>query len=127
MRPSVFVLGIGLLASAAVAHPSNFRSNCDSLAQKIKLDYRFRVNIAEYLPPNAEIDYAGEGLNQTCADNTGYPVPVGICRLNLRVETSKSSEIYMEVWLPEKWEERTLMTGNGGLAGCMYLRDYGNQ
>lgn len=96
----------------------NFTTSCTTLAQSIKLDYPFTVNIAQYLPPNATINYASEGLNTTCADNVGYPIPIGVCRLNLRVETSSSSEIYMEVWLPENWAGRVLMTGNGALAGC---------
>jgi feruloyl esterase len=115
----------GSFAATAVSHPSaSFKVNCESLAEKVKLNYTFEVNIAEYIAPNTTIDLVAEGLNATCSGINGDPiiaVPVGVCRLNLRVETSESSEIYAEVWLPENWEGRVLTTGNGGLAGCRLI------
>ncbi|KAJ4293579.1 Feruloyl esterase [Kalmusia sp. IMI 367209] len=120
MRVQSLLLLSGLLTAPGYSYPSaTFQEKCKELANKIKLDYTFDVNIAEYLAPNATIDYAAEGMNATCDGTEAYPIPVGVCRLNLRVETTETSEIYMEVWLPETWEGRTLTTGNGGLAGCI--------
>lgn len=120
MRPQYHGILIALLAASVYSRPSeNFQQKCMNLGKKIKLDYPFTVNIAEYLAPNATIDLAAEGLNATCADTT-EPITVGICRLNLKVATSEKSEVYTEVWLPEKWTGRTMTTGNGGLAGCMF-------
>jgi feruloyl esterase len=120
LRP--LVLLFGLLATGTSLPSSSFQERCVALAGNIDLDQPFTVNIAQYLPPNATIDYKAEGLNETCVayNATAYPIPVGVCRLNLRVETTEQSEVYMEVWLPEHWEGRLLTTGNGGLAGCTY-------
>ncbi|KAL1593796.1 Actin-like protein arp9 [Paraconiothyrium brasiliense] len=123
MRLRYELLLTGVLASPAFSHPSaSFQETCVNLADDIQLDYTFEVNLAEYLAPNTTIDLTTEGLNATCYDsagNTTAPIPVGVCRLNLRVATSESSEVYMEVWLPKNWDGRTLTTGNGGLAGCI--------
>ncbi|KAF1954248.1 putative feruloyl esterase [Byssothecium circinans] len=122
MRLQFLPVVFGLAAMDVSAYPSNsFQDKCAGLAKDIHLDYPFTVNIAQYLPPNATIDLHAEGRNLTC--DSYYPstfsVEVGICRFNLKVETTNSSEIYVEVWLPEKWEGRVLSTGNGGLAGCI--------
>ncbi|KAF2448890.1 tannase and feruloyl esterase [Karstenula rhodostoma CBS 690.94] len=120
MRFQHGLLSVAIFAGLASSRPStSFQENCESLADKIKLDYTFEVNIAQYVPPNTTIDLVAEGLNATCSGNTTTPVPIGVCRLNLRVETSNSSEVYTEVWLPENWKGRILTTGNGGLAGCI--------
>ena len=120
LRSNVFLLG--LFAPLVYCRPaSEFQDKCKSLSDKIQLDYTFDVNIAEYLPPSSTIDLLAEGLNATCSSANGVSAlspPVGVCRFNLRVSTSENSEVYMEVWLPENWEGRTLMTGNGGLDGC---------
>jgi feruloyl esterase len=122
-RYKIFLLG--LLTTSTYSYPtSDFQKRCQSLSEKIELDYTFDVNIAGYLAPNSTIDLVAEGVNATCLESYGNstgPLPVGICRLNLRVATSENSEVYAEVWLPENWEGRTLMTGNGGLDGCMSI------
>lgn len=118
---SLFPL-LGFAATPAYSRPSpSFQDNCVALASKIHLNYDFTVNIVQYLPPNGTIDYKAEGMNETCLTaSVAYPIPMGVCRLNLRVQTTAHSEIYMEVWLPEKWTGRVMTTGNGGLAGCTY-------
>jgi feruloyl esterase len=84
----------------------------------------YKINLAKYLPKNTIIDHAAEGLNQTCLPNgTPAPLPVSLCRLQLTVPTSRSSEIVMEAWLPENWTGRFLATGNGGLSGCIAYAD----
>ncbi|KAF2685132.1 tannase and feruloyl esterase [Lentithecium fluviatile CBS 122367] len=116
--PQLFPL-VSLIVTVASYPSPSFQERCAALADSIELDQPFAINVAQYLPPNATIDYNAEGLNETCADTIAYPIPVGVCRLNLRVATSERSELYMEVWLPEQWEGRLLTTGNGGLAGCI--------
>ncbi|KAF9257169.1 tannase and feruloyl esterase [Marasmius fiardii PR-910] len=41
----------------------------------------------------------------------------------MQVETSSSSNIRMEAWLPRNWTGRFLSTGNGGLQGCIQYPD----
>jgi feruloyl esterase len=121
--PYLHVL-VGLVTSSTATNPSaNFKDKCTTLANNVKLDYPFTVNVAQYLPPNATIDLAAEGRNATCIEYQmdPYPIPVGVCRFSLKVTTSNTSETYVEVWLPEKWEGRVLTTGNGGFNGCMCL------
>ena len=45
-------------------------------------------------------------------------VEVPLCRLQLIVNTSDSSAITAEAWLPTEWNGRFLALGNGGLGGC---------
>ncbi|KAF2275753.1 putative feruloyl esterase B-1 [Westerdykella ornata] len=110
----------------ASARESSFPSRCASLPQNLNLkDYPgATVTIAKYLPANSTIDHAAEGRNATCiAMFDAPPLPVNICRLQLRVPTSHSSGVIMEAWLPENWSGRFLSTGNGGLAGCIQYSD----
>ncbi|KAL0565859.1 hypothetical protein V5O48_016161 [Marasmius crinis-equi] len=46
-----------------------------------------------------------------------------ICRVTMEVETSPTSRINMEAWLPRNWTGRFLSTGNGGLGGCIQYPD----
>ncbi|CAI6293966.1 unnamed protein product [Periconia digitata] len=117
---SVFVL---IATSQASLKPKNFQERCLALSQTVQSnDYPVTVNIADYIAPNVTLDPLSEGVNSTCAEQLAmlgpYPIPVGVCRLNLRVETSSQSETMVEVWLPERWEGgRVLTTGTGGLSG----------
>ncbi|PVH96131.1 ferulic acid esterase [Periconia macrospinosa] len=119
-------LALLFLLGAARSLPTP--NDCAALASKIKLDFPFTVNFAQYVPSNTTIDPIAEGTNITCATGTppAQPIPVAFCRVNLRVETSESSEIYMETWLPDNWKGRTLTAGNGGLAGCIPHADLAN-
>jgi len=56
--------------------------------------------------------------------NTSAP----LCRVQFRVNTSETSEIKAEAWLPDEWSGRFLALGNGGLGGCVdYLNlNYGS-
>lgn len=119
-------------AAAATTRLSSYKPNitkrqddCTALAHTLTLDIDlpFTVNFVHYMPSNATLDLVAEGTNATCLSGVAplYPIPVAVCRVGLRVETSKSSQIYMETWLPENWAGRTLMTGNGGFAGCMFV------
>jgi feruloyl esterase len=112
----------GLATTAQTGPVNGFGARCEALAKNLRIDgYKgYKVNIAQYLPKNSVIDHEAEGLNETCGwDATPAPLPVNLCRLQLTVPTSKSSEVVMETWLPENWNGRTLSTGNGGLGGCI--------
>jgi feruloyl esterase len=73
--------------------------------------------MAKYFTQNTTIDQFAEGTNVTCALPNPV-VPVDLCRVALNFPTSESSEVYMEAWLPEKWNQRFLAVGTGGLTGC---------
>ncbi|KAF2821589.1 feruloyl esterase B [Ophiobolus disseminans] len=85
----------------------DFKSRCEALSGGV--DVRGYENIS-----------FSEGTNSTCT----FPNPVtavDLCRVGIRFSTSDSSEVYMEAWLPEKWNSRLLSIGTGGLAGCIFF------
>jgi hypothetical protein len=42
-----------------------------------------------------------------------------VCRVQGFVNTSSTSSVAFEVWLPDVWYGRFMGLGNGGLAGCI--------
>ncbi|KAJ7637197.1 tannase and feruloyl esterase [Roridomyces roridus] len=55
-------------------------------------------------------------------------VSASLCRVHFTTETSPTSSIRAEAWLPDDWHGRFLALGNGGLGGCISYRelDYGS-
>ncbi|KLO15212.1 tannase and feruloyl esterase [Schizopora paradoxa] len=83
--------------------------------------------------------YYGEGLTgapiqvvpscQTPAFNLGAgDVTSPLCRVRFKIDTSETSVVNAEIWLPDNWNGRFLAVGNGGLGGCVDYRslDYGS-
>ncbi|KAG6915591.1 hypothetical protein DXG01_010827 [Tephrocybe rancida] len=50
-------------------------------------------------------------------------VSASLCRVQLVINTTSTSAVHAEAWLPDIWYGRFLGLGNGGLAGCV---DYTN-
>jgi feruloyl esterase len=105
----------------------DFQSKCTALANDL---YRetgspITVNFAQYLHTNSMLNLTAEGLHPTCVNAffSPPPIPVDLCRLSLKVATSKDSSVAMEAWLPANWTGRYLTTGNGALAGCIQYPD----
>ncbi|GLB45761.1 putative tannase and feruloyl esterase [Lyophyllum shimeji] len=50
-----------------------------------------------------------------------------ICRVQFVVNTTSTSAVFAEAWLPDTWYGRFLAVGNGGLGGCVDYQniDYG--
>ena len=71
------------------------------------------------------LEYLASGTSAVFPDNdpscNSYKqkVETDLCRIGLVIKTSKRSEISLELWLPEQWAgKRLLSTGNGGIDGC---------
>lgn len=46
-----------------------------------------------------------------------------VCRVAMTVDTSATSSMSLEAWLPANWTGRFLSGGNGGLTGCVQYPD----
>ncbi|KUJ08955.1 tannase and feruloyl esterase [Mollisia scopiformis] len=89
----------------------NLTEKCSSLAASISIP-DVTVNFAQFATYNLS----------TCP----YPYQVvfnDLCRVAMRVATSRRSEITLEAWLPTNWNGRFLSTGNGGISGCIQYID----
>lgn len=70
--------------------------------------------------------YVAAGTNLSLPDNdptcaqSSQLVAVNICRVALSIPTSNRSSVTFELWLPEDWSDRVLVTGNGGIDGCEF-------
>ena len=70
--------------------------------------------------------YIAASTNLTLPDNDptcarpSQVVAVNICRVGLSIPTSNRSSISFELWLPEDYSDRLLVTGNGGIDGCEF-------
>ena len=70
------------------------------------------------------LTYVAAGTNLLLPDNDptcqrpSQAVAVDLCRVGLSIPTSNRSSISFELWLPEDWSNRFLVTGNGGIDGC---------
>ncbi|KAJ6490292.1 hypothetical protein C8R47DRAFT_1215155 [Mycena vitilis] len=51
-------------------------------------------------------------------------VSTPLCRVEFITQTSETSAVHGEVWLPDEWDGRFLALGNGGLGGCAPATDW---
>jgi feruloyl esterase len=72
---------------------------------------------ATYYPKAAPVD--GLPQSQCLLENKPTNVTVPLCRVSFVVNTTDSSQVKAEAWLPDEWYGRFLAAGNGGLNGCI--------
>ncbi|EPS45579.1 hypothetical protein H072_448 [Dactylellina haptotyla CBS 200.50] len=110
--------------SADNINPSKaFSIRCSNLPKSFQPDQKTTVLLAEFLPKGSTI-INPSSLPECAITNT--TILADICRLRLNVTTSSTSSTVMEAWMPADWSvkgRRFLMTGNGGLAGCIGFDD----
>ena len=114
------ILALLKVSSAAqTLFQDSFEARCAALADGIAIsnENKIHINFAHYVPAGTTLDLIADGYNKTCGGTT-QKVSSDVCRLAMKVETSDSSSIIMEQWLPRNWSGRFLSTGNGGLSGC---------
>jgi hypothetical protein len=110
---SQLFLGAGILASNAGA----LYAKCLSLKSNLDLENTTIVDVS-YLPAGGKL---APGTHGQCPDTVIDSVSVALCRVQFFTNTSESSIVYGEAWLPDEWHGRFLGAGNGGLGGCAYL------
>jgi len=73
---------------------------------------------------NVAVDTPNGQANSKCGDS--FTPEIGICQVQMNVQTSGESDTYVEVWLPSSADDyngRTMSTDNGGLNGCVHYVD----
>ncbi|KAK6330016.1 Tannase and feruloyl esterase [Orbilia javanica] len=121
------LLSTSLLFSLAAAVPSNnsnnkFQRRCNRLAQTFNPDSKTQVLLSQYVPAGTIL--TNPDNHPTCQGRPTTTALADMCRLRLKVKTSNTSGLEMEVWMPVNWQKkRYLVLGNGGLGGCLAYAD----
>lgn len=111
------VLALGLAVHLVVGTTS-FEDRCTKscFGDQVARQYpNSTVNIVQYVPAGTNITFP---FNAPSCARPGQVVAVDLCRVAMNINTSSSSQITLETWLPRNWTGRFLSTGNGGLSGC---------
>ncbi|KAJ7622035.1 tannase and feruloyl esterase [Roridomyces roridus] len=77
-----------------------------------------------------QVDYIPEAMNVSTpgsCQSTAALTSAPLCRVQLVINTTSTSAVHAEAWLPDTWYGRFLGVGNGGLNGCIDYTalDYG--
>ncbi|KAJ7739812.1 tannase and feruloyl esterase [Mycena metata] len=102
-----------LVPVRAVSTPS---AKCLALQHSLHLENTTILNVA-YIA--AATNVSTPGTCQSTAPVTAAP----LCRVQFVINTTSTSAVHAEAWLPDVWFGRFLGLGNGGLGGCI---DYAN-
>ncbi|MGP3961885.1 tannase/feruloyl esterase family alpha/beta hydrolase [Nonomuraea sp. 3N208] len=100
---AIAVLPIGLSPQA----PATADSTCESLTA-VALPHT-TITIAESVPAGG----------YTAPDGRVLPSVPAFCRVHGTAKPVPGSAIGFEVWIPEQWNQRMLMFGNGGYSSAM--------
>ncbi|KAJ6629909.1 tannase and feruloyl esterase [Mycena sp. CBHHK59/15] len=95
-------------------------SRCLGLKSSLRLENTTILD-ASYYPDSANVTALG-----SCQTTAMVTVP--LCRVQFLTNTSDSSAIQAEAWLPDEWYGRFMGLGNRGLGGCIAYDelDYGS-
>ncbi|KAJ7830748.1 tannase and feruloyl esterase [Mycena olivaceomarginata] len=105
---------LGLLSTfARAADPS---VKCLALKNTLQLENTTILDAA-YIAAPANVSTAGSC--QSVALVSAAP----LCRVYLVINTTATSAVHAEAWLPDTWYGRFMGLGNGGLGGCINYAD----
>lgn len=102
-----------------VYHGTDFRTTCSTF-EPTRYVANATVTAHEYVAAGTTLLFPGN--DPSCA-RPNQTVSVDLCRVALNLTTSSRSGVVFEGWLPEKWSGRLLVTGNGGIDGCIKYED----
>ncbi|KAJ6530000.1 tannase and feruloyl esterase [Mycena vulgaris] len=111
--PTALVALAFLLPARALTDSS---VKCLALKHSLHLENTTILNVAYIAGPT---NVTTPGTCQSTAPVTAAP----LCRIQFVINTTSSSAVHAEAWLPDTWFGRFLGLGNGGLGGCI---DYAN-
>ncbi|KAJ7330892.1 tannase and feruloyl esterase [Mycena albidolilacea] len=115
-RPSaaaVVLLSCFVFTFAAAAQSrTDWHTNCLSLKTSLHLDNTTILNTTYIAAPT---NITTPGICQSTAPVTSAP----LCRVEFVINTTSSSAVHAEAWLPDTWYGRFLEVGDGGLGGCI--------
>ncbi|KAJ7106444.1 tannase and feruloyl esterase, partial [Mycena crocata] len=102
------------------ARPTQWKEKCLSFGTNLHLENTTILDVA-YLASATNI--TTPGICQSSAPVTSAP----LCRIQFLINTTSTSAVHGEAWLPDTWFGRFLGLGNGGLGGCVHYTglDYG--
>ncbi|KAE8377596.1 Tannase/feruloyl esterase [Aspergillus bertholletiae] len=119
MKASIWLTLLGASLPIAATVGTDFPALCQDFLPHTKATNAHR-QFTEYVPAGTNLTLPYNDV--TCA-RPDQVVPVDLCRVTLRVETSDRSSVTTELWLPQNWTGRFLGTGNGGIDGCIKYED----
>ncbi|KAF7344213.1 Carboxylic ester hydrolase [Mycena venus] len=118
-RTRIMHLSIAVLAAAifggATADQSQ-SSQCLALQHTLHLENTTILNVTYLAAPT---NVSTPGTCQSTAQVSAAP----LCRVQFVINTTSTSAVHAEAWLPDTWFGRFLGLGNGELGGCV---DYNN-
>ena len=115
-RSLTLVTFLTLWLSLAINALCSFQDKCLAFTPEAQI-YNSTRTVLEYIVAGTNLTLPDN--DPTCA-RPSQVVAVNICRVGLIIPTSNRSSISFELWLPENWSDRFLVTGNGGIDGCQF-------
>ncbi|KAG6368698.1 hypothetical protein INS49_002911 [Diaporthe citri] len=97
-----------------------FEESCSAFASETNIP-NVEVHFSQCLPVGYNLSIPD--FPQSCIESHGSSanqiIRSEVCRVAMLVNTSSSSSMTLEAWLPSNWTGCFLIGGNGGLSGCI--------
>lgn len=113
-------LGTCLIGCCAFASLGNAATSCASVAANLYIENATIFSVSHHAQGDV---IALPGTVDSCGGESSLAnATTDLCRIVLEVNTTSTSSVHLEAWLPDGWNQRFLATGTGGIGGCI---DYG--
>ncbi|KAF8189512.1 Tannase/feruloyl esterase [Mycena galopus ATCC 62051] len=115
-RPQVAAVVLLCLSSSFTltsASGADWNTTCLSFRIGLHLDNTTILNTT-YINAPANITTPG-----ICQSTALVAASAPLCRVQFIINTTSTSSVYAEAWLPDTWYGRIISLGNGGLGGCL--------
>ncbi|KAL0063402.1 hypothetical protein AAF712_009711 [Marasmius tenuissimus] len=116
-----FIAPFSLLSTLQLASSFDFEAACTlSNLSNTRFSNKTTLFDASLVPAGSTLQFPDADASCAAAPQ---PIVADMCRITMLVETSESSSINMEAWLPRNWTGRLLSLGNSALGGCIEYED----